>query len=181
MPLCEEGSLDLDAPLTLFRRGGGIGRLQVSLRDLPKVVAQLPLARQPGESMRYSIAHDLAGSPIERVTGKRLGDFLQERISGPLAMSDTAFYVPSEKQNRFAAMYGVCVLREETVAAMTANHLVSAQYPVAFGSQRMAGWGCGLGLGVIVLRQADGTLPGTFELSVNKLDWACGAVRVIAP
>ena len=48
----------------------------------------------------------------------------------------------------------VWVLREETVAAMTANQLTGARFLVALGPKRLDGWGCGLGLGVLVGVQA---------------------------
>jgi CubicO group peptidase (beta-lactamase class C family) len=45
------------------------------------------------------------GAVIERVSGKRFGAFLQERIFSPLKMTDTGFDVPQEKINRLAKTY----------------------------------------------------------------------------
>ena len=39
---------------------------------------------------------------------KRFDDFLRERVFEPLAMPDTAFHVPDEKLERFAACYAPC-------------------------------------------------------------------------
>jgi CubicO group peptidase (beta-lactamase class C family) len=45
------------------------------------------------------------GRLIEVTTGQSFPDFLAEHIFGPLEMSDTAFYVPNDKIERFAACY----------------------------------------------------------------------------
>jgi CubicO group peptidase (beta-lactamase class C family) len=68
-------------------------------------LAKLPLIAQPGTSWDYSHSTDVIGRVIEIVSGKTLGAFLDERILRPLAMSDTAFYVPAEKYERLAAAF----------------------------------------------------------------------------
>ena len=45
----------------------------------------------------YSLGIDVAARLIEVISGQRLGDFLQERLFGPLGMTDTAFGVPSRR------------------------------------------------------------------------------------
>jgi CubicO group peptidase (beta-lactamase class C family) len=79
--------------------------LQMSLQEMILTVAHLPLAAQPGAVWRYSIAYDVLGHLIEVVTDKPFDAFLQERIFRPLAMTDTGFFVPKDKQQRFGAMY----------------------------------------------------------------------------
>jgi CubicO group peptidase (beta-lactamase class C family) len=37
---------------------------------------------------------------VARVSGKSLGEFMRERLFEPLAMKDTAFWVPAEKMER---------------------------------------------------------------------------------
>lgn len=69
-----------------------------------KRIAKLPLASQPGMHWRYSAAVDLQGYIVERISGLSLGEFMQQRIFGPLRMVDTAFYVPAAKRSRFAAL-----------------------------------------------------------------------------
>jgi CubicO group peptidase (beta-lactamase class C family) len=75
-------------------------------RILAFAQARLPLAFQPGTGFRYSISIDLLGYIVQVVSGQLFEEFLQTRIFGPLAMSDTAFWVPPEKAGRFAALYG---------------------------------------------------------------------------
>ncbi|MDQ0463244.1 CubicO group peptidase (beta-lactamase class C family) [Caulobacter ginsengisoli] len=67
----------------------------------------LPLANQPGARWKYSIAVDIQGAIVERLSGQSLPDFMQSRIFGPLGMKDTGFYVPDDKKPRQAALYAV--------------------------------------------------------------------------
>jgi CubicO group peptidase (beta-lactamase class C family) len=79
--------------------------LQVSLQDMLKILAELPLGFQPGSEFRYSMAHDVIGYLVGLVSDLPFDTFLEERIFRPLGMIDTGFYVPREKLDRFAAMY----------------------------------------------------------------------------
>ena len=65
-------------------------------------VAQAPLIHQPGTYWEYSIATDILGRVVEAASGKRLADFLAERLFVPLGMKDTAFSVPADKIDRLA-------------------------------------------------------------------------------
>ncbi len=65
-------------------------------------LAALPLRYQPGEAWEYGHSTEVLGRVIEVVCGQRLGDFLADRLFGPLGMHDTAFYVPNAKLDRFA-------------------------------------------------------------------------------
>jgi CubicO group peptidase (beta-lactamase class C family) len=65
-------------------------------------LAKAPLAHQPGTVWEYSLAVDLLGRVVEAASGKRLADYLDERIFKPLRMRDTAFWVPSGKLARLA-------------------------------------------------------------------------------
>jgi CubicO group peptidase (beta-lactamase class C family) len=65
-------------------------------------LAKLPLQSQPGAKWEYSIATDVLGLLLERVSGQSLEALLTERIFRPLGMKDTAFSVETVKQNRIA-------------------------------------------------------------------------------
>ena len=67
-----------------------------------QAASKSPLIHQPGTVWEYSISTDMLGRVVEAVSGKRLADYLQERVLGPLGMKDTAFHVPAEKQDRLA-------------------------------------------------------------------------------
>lgn len=70
-----------------------------------KRLGSLPLAHQPGERWLYNNGFDVLGILIARATGASLGQFLQERILGPLGMVDTAFHVPADKLDRLPGSY----------------------------------------------------------------------------
>jgi CubicO group peptidase (beta-lactamase class C family) len=65
-------------------------------------LAKAPLAHQPGTVWEYSLAVDLLGRVVEAASGKRLADFLAQRLFEPLRMQDTAFSVPGAKVGRIA-------------------------------------------------------------------------------
>jgi CubicO group peptidase (beta-lactamase class C family) len=79
--------------------------LKMSLKEMIFNLANLPLAAQPGAVWRYSIAYDVIGHLIQVITDKPLDVFLKERIFEPLEMTDTGFFVPKEKRDRFGPMY----------------------------------------------------------------------------
>jgi CubicO group peptidase (beta-lactamase class C family) len=68
-------------------------------------LATLPFAAQPGERFVYGYATDILGCVIERVAGMPLDAFLRDRITGPLRMTDTHFFLPPAKQSRLAVVY----------------------------------------------------------------------------
>jgi len=76
-----------------------------SSAEVIQKIAALPLDYEPGARWKYSIAMDVQGLIIERITGQSLPEFMQARIFGPLKMVDTGFYVPAAKRDRFAALY----------------------------------------------------------------------------
>ncbi len=77
-----------------------------NLDSMLERLVKIPLAAQPGEKWMYSIAVDVQGKLIEVLSGKSLDEFFAERIFRPLAMNDTAFYVPADKLNRLTVNYG---------------------------------------------------------------------------
>lgn len=68
-------------------------------------MAKLPADAQPGEAWVYGYSIDILGALIERVSGQRLDEFVNERILQPLGMTDTHFYLPKSKRDRLAAVY----------------------------------------------------------------------------
>ena len=76
-----------------------------SLKDMIDKLAKIPLRQQPGSMWHYSVAVDVQGYVLEVLAGKPLDEVLNERLFGPLGMTDTAFWVEPDKVDRFSHMY----------------------------------------------------------------------------
>ena len=68
-------------------------------------LATLPFVAQPGESWVYGYNTDILGCVVERASGMPLDKFLAERITIPLGMKDTQFFLPPAERDRLAAVY----------------------------------------------------------------------------
>ena len=64
------------------------------------VLANLPLEFAPGQGWNYSVSTDVLGIAVERLSGMRLGEYFEKHIFAPLGMTDTAFGVASEENER---------------------------------------------------------------------------------
>jgi CubicO group peptidase (beta-lactamase class C family) len=76
-----------------------------TLKEFAEKLGKLPLLYQPGEKWIYSVSVDVQALLVERLSGKALPDFLQERIFDPLGMKDTSYYVPEKNLSRLATIY----------------------------------------------------------------------------
>ena len=65
----------------------------------------LPFVAQPGEAWVYGYNTDILGCVVERASGLPLDEFFRQRITGPLGMTDTHFYLPLEKRARLTTVY----------------------------------------------------------------------------
>lgn len=70
-------------------------------------LGSLPLNGQPGEAFMYGYGTDLLGYLVEVVSGMPLDKFIEERITKPLRMTDTSFFLPPEKAERLMNVYGL--------------------------------------------------------------------------
>ncbi len=70
-------------------------------------LATLPLHAHPGEAWQYGYSTDVLGYLVEVVSGMPLDRFFRERIFEPLGMTDTHFFLPPEKADRLANVYGL--------------------------------------------------------------------------
>lgn len=69
------------------------------------ILAGIPLEFDPGTEWNYSVATDIVGVLIERISGMSLPDYFRQHIFGPLGMDDTAFMVPADKAARLPEAY----------------------------------------------------------------------------
>jgi len=88
-----------------------------TLEEMIEKLATLPLEFSPGEAWNYSVATDVLGYIVGKVSGTSFEVFLKERIFDPLGMVDTAFYVPQEKVSRFCACYAIGALGSKITSA----------------------------------------------------------------
>jgi CubicO group peptidase (beta-lactamase class C family) len=69
-------------------------------------IARAPLMEDPGTRFRYSEATTVLGRLVEVWSHQPFDRFLQERLLGPLKMTDTRFWVPPDAVPRLATVYG---------------------------------------------------------------------------
>jgi CubicO group peptidase (beta-lactamase class C family) len=68
-------------------------------------LAALPFVAQPGESYVYGYNTDILGCVVERASGLPLDKFIEDRITKPLGMKDTRFFLPAAERDRLATVY----------------------------------------------------------------------------
>jgi CubicO group peptidase (beta-lactamase class C family) len=73
--------------------------------DVMERLGTLPFIAQPGEAWVYGYNTDVLGCVIERVTGQRLDEVIAARVTRPLGMTDTHFFLPAAQRDRLAAVY----------------------------------------------------------------------------
>ncbi len=89
-----------------YRRAKVVDRqTEGGLQGMVEQLAQIPLDFSPGTAWNYSVAIDVLGYLVEKLSGVSFGEFLRTRLFEPLGMHDTAFYVPGDKIERFTSCY----------------------------------------------------------------------------
>ena len=78
----------------------------ISLEQMVDQIATIPLAFQPGESWRYSVATDVIGRVLEVVEDKNLSEILREQILAPLDMKETSFSISEANAKKIMPMHG---------------------------------------------------------------------------
>ncbi|MDH3441474.1 MAG: beta-lactamase family protein, partial [Gammaproteobacteria bacterium] len=100
-----------------------------SMQQLIENLADIPLLFQPGERWVYSVSVDVQAYLIEKWSGQKVGDFLQERLFDPLGMDQTMAWAPPDKANLLASVYthadGV---RTVDTSPTSTNHFTKPAY-----------------------------------------------------
>ena len=73
--------------------------------DTMERLGTLPFVAQPGEAWVYGYNTDILGCIVEKASGTPLDVFIKTRITGPLGMKDTQFFLPPDQRSRLAAVY----------------------------------------------------------------------------
>ncbi len=75
------------------------------LEDVVNKLAKRPLTTDPGTAFVYGLNTDIIGRLVEILAGQPLDVALRERVLEPLGMSDTYFYLPTDKISRLVELY----------------------------------------------------------------------------
>jgi CubicO group peptidase (beta-lactamase class C family) len=75
------------------------------LDEMMRKIARIPLLYEPGTRWSYSVSVDIQGYLVQKLSGRRFGDYLKANVFTPLGMNDTAFYVSEAQKARFADVY----------------------------------------------------------------------------
>jgi CubicO group peptidase (beta-lactamase class C family) len=65
----------------------------------------LPFVAQPGEAWVYGYNTDVLGCVVERASGQPLDQAIKMRITAPLGLKDTQFFLPQDRRTRLATVY----------------------------------------------------------------------------
>jgi CubicO group peptidase (beta-lactamase class C family) len=86
--------------------GWYIADKQEPVCELMERLGTLPFVAQPGDAFVYGYNTDILGCIVEKASGVPLDEFIRSHITAPLGMKDTYFFLPPEKRDRLAAVYG---------------------------------------------------------------------------
>ena len=78
---------------------------KLTIGDVVKKIAKLPLDHDPGEEFTYGLSTDVIGYLIEVLSGMPLDQYMKQAVFDPLDMKDTYFYLPAEKVARLVTLY----------------------------------------------------------------------------
>ena len=137
------GLIDGDHRMRKIYQKNGVIELftteDITIEQMVKNLAKLPLHQEPGEKFVYSVGLDVLGYFIEVMSGKSFDVFLKERIFDPLEMNDTGFYIPETKASRLVA------IQEKTDGKWTnfPSSFYEPDYPLK-GAQTFFSGGAGL-------------------------------------
>jgi CubicO group peptidase (beta-lactamase class C family) len=128
----------------------------------------LPFIAQPGEEWVYGYNTDILGCIVEKASGEPLDQYLRAHITGPLGMKDTHFYLPPEKRERLAVLYG----SDKGGRAVRMDDGPKGQGMYVDGPRKAFGGGAGL---ISTARDY-----ATF-LEALRLGGALGKTRILSP
>jgi CubicO group peptidase (beta-lactamase class C family) len=89
-------------PIAELYREADVADRNIPLAEMVTRMSKIPLAHQPGEVWEYSMAVDVLGRVIEVASGMDLDRFVAERVTQPLGMASTGFYIPASDGERVA-------------------------------------------------------------------------------
>ena len=118
----------------------GIGNHESTIGEKMKILGGLPLKHHPGEAYTYGLNCDVIGYLVGVLSGITFDQFLQTRLFKPLGMSDTYFYLPSDKHKRLVAVHRSVNGRYEVIKDKIFDG-VNPEYPTLKGTYYSGGAG----------------------------------------
>ncbi|HJZ72224.1 MAG TPA: serine hydrolase domain-containing protein [Vicinamibacterales bacterium] len=76
-----------------------------NLDEMMQKIVGIPLLYEPGTKWSYSVAVDIQGYLVQKLSGQKFGEYLKAHVTGPIGMSDTAFFVSPDRKARFTEVY----------------------------------------------------------------------------
>ncbi len=86
----------------LYPAASSVAAAQFTSDEFITKLSATPLLYQPGTVWDYGLSTDVLGLVIEKITGKRLGEYMKSSIWDKVGMPDTTFSVPADKRKRLA-------------------------------------------------------------------------------
>ena len=83
---------DRTGPLARAGVSDGLDGTRLTLAENLHRIAGVPLIYEPGTAWGYSLATDVLGGVIERVTGQALPEAVRTLVTAPLGLHDTGFH-----------------------------------------------------------------------------------------
>lgn len=121
-----------DGPYHRLGVGDGLEDNGITLDENIRRIAQAPLLTEPGSQWQYSVAIDVLGAVIERVTGQPLPVAMEQLITGPLGMQATRF--TATDRNSMAVAYADGTPQPVRMAARQVVHFGASA--VVFSPER---------------------------------------------
>jgi len=83
------------------RVSDGLDQPELTTAEAMRRLASVPLGYQPGTGWEYSLATDVLGAVIEKITGASLGAFVTQSIAKPLGIQSFVFNAPEATRPSF--------------------------------------------------------------------------------
>ena len=115
----------------------GVNSLEaVTIGEIVKRLATLPIEHDPGEKFTYGLNTDVLGYLIEVLSRMPLDVYFRTQLFEPLGMKDSYFYLPKQKVNRLVTLYAKDSLH--TPLYVSKNE-ANQTYPIAGAQQYFSG------------------------------------------
>jgi len=208
--LAEQGKLSLDDPITKFFPDAPPAWTKVKVKnllshtagftdypdnfderreytepELLKIVENIPLAFPPGSSWSYSnLGYLTLGILIHRVSGEFYGDFLQEKVFGPLGMTSTRIISEADIVPNRAAGYRLVKGELKNQKWVSPSLNTTADGSLYFNILDLAKWDAALTKGKLISPSSYAQLWTPFPLNDGRpnphdygFGWVIGQVN----